>query len=198
MDRKDNQVLDLDLAWNHFIPRDLCSLSAFLPAASFLPGLTGVQGPKGEDGVPGYHGQPGAKGEPGLPGPQGESLALVVELLCFVVVFYNIYIPSGPRGHSGPPGPDGVPGQVGPPGPSSMDHGFLVTRHSQMVDVPQCPEGTSLIYDGYSLLYVQGNERSHGQDLGERKKRLELTPVRDNQTESLIFPPAGVCFRHGW
>lgn len=39
-----------------------------------------------------------------------------------------------------------------------------------MVDVPQCPEGTSLIYDGYSLLYVQGNERSHGQDLGLRNE----------------------------
>lgn len=49
-----------------------------------------------------------------------------------------------------------------------MDHGFLVTRHSQTVEVPQCPEGTSPIYDGYSLLYVQGNERSHGQDLGEK------------------------------
>lgn len=72
----------------------------------------------------------------------------------------------GPRGYPGPPGPDGVPGQVGPPGPSSMDHGFLVTRHSQTVEVPLCPEGTSPIYDGYSLLYVQGNERSHGQDLG--------------------------------
>lgn len=77
-------------------------------------------------------------------------------------------MPLGPRGHPGPPGPDGVPGQLGPPGPSSMDHGFLVTRHSQTVEIPQCPEGTSPIYDGYSLLYVQGNERSHGQDLGEK------------------------------
>ena len=78
-------------------------------------------------------------------------------------------MPLGPRGHPGPPGPDGVPGQVGQPGPSSVDHGFLVTRHSQTVEVPNCPEGTSLIYDGYSLLYVQGNERSHGQDLGEKR-----------------------------
>lgn len=45
-------------------------------------------------------------------------------------------------------------------------HGFLITRHSQAQDVPFCPEGTNLIYDGYSLLYVQGNERAHGQDLG--------------------------------
>lgn len=52
-----------------------------------------------------------------------------------------------------------------------MDHGFLVTRHSQAVDIPLCPYGTRLIYDGYSLLYVQGNERSHGQDLGEEHVR---------------------------
>lgn len=80
---------------------------------------------------------------------------------------YFILLPLGPRGYPGPPGPDGIPGQVGPPGPSSMDHGFLVTRHSQSIEVPLCPQGTTLIYDGYSLLYVQGNERSHGQDLGQ-------------------------------
>lgn len=80
---------------------------------------------------------------------------------------YFTRFPLGPRGYPGPPGPDGIPGQVGPPGPSSMDHGFLVTRHSQSIEVPLCPHGTTLIYDGYSLLYVQGNERSHGQDLGQ-------------------------------
>lgn len=32
--------------------------------------------------------------------------------------------------------------------------------------MPTCPPGTTSIYDGYSLLYVQGNERAHGQDLG--------------------------------
>ncbi|NWV34983.1 CO4A1 protein, partial [Grantiella picta] len=45
-------------------------------------------------------------------------------------------------------------------------HGFLVTRHSQTIEEPSCPFGTRLIYHGYSLLYVQGNERAHGQDLG--------------------------------
>lgn len=113
-----------------------------IPGLKGQQGVTGIQGIKGDEGNPGFNGLPGAKGEPGLLGP------------------------SGPRGYPGPPGPDGVPGQVGPPGPSSMEHGFLVTRHSQSVEVPQCPEGTSVIYDGYSLLYVQGNERSHGQDLG--------------------------------
>lgn len=93
--------------------------------------------------------------------------------LCSFNTFFSHVLPSGPRGYPGPTGPDGVPGQVGPPGPSSMDHGFLVTRHSQTVDVPHCPEGTSLIYDGYSLLYVQGNERSHGQDLGEKTNKVK-------------------------
>lgn len=136
--------------------------------------MTGFQGPKGDDGVPGFDGQPGGKGEPGLPGPQGESRTEISGLDegRHVAAVFNVK-PSmfvGPRGYPGPPGPDGFPGQVGPPGPSSMDHGFLVTRHSQTVEVPFCPQGTSLIYDGYSLLYVQGNERSHGQDLGGKQK----------------------------
>ena len=99
-------------------------------------------------------------------GSQGLKVWVKSALLLSFLINYSMSL--GPRGHPGPPGPDGVPGQVGLPGPSSMDHGFLVTRHSQTVEVPQCPEGTSLIYDGYSLLYVQGNERSHGQDLGEK------------------------------
>lgn len=154
---------------NCVIPYRLSS-NLFVICFSFLSGLMGHPGPKGEDGVPGYNGQPGAKGEPGLPGPQGETLTHMNAFGLRSVFLFpsNIYssVSLGPRGHAGPPGPDGVPGQVGPPGPSSMEHGFLVTRHSQAVEVPSCPEGTSLIYDGYSLLYVQGNERSHGQDLG--------------------------------
>lgn len=72
----------------------------------------------------------------------------------------------GQRGYPGPPGSDGPQGPPGLPGSVSAAHGFLITRHSQGQDVPYCPDGTSLIYDGYSLLYVQGNERAHGQDLG--------------------------------
>lgn len=71
------------------------------------------------------------------------------------------------RGLDGPPGPDGLQGPPGPPGTTSVAHGFLITRHSQTTDVPQCPQGTVHIYDGFSLLYVQGNKRAHGQDLGK-------------------------------
>lgn len=73
---------------------------------------------------------------------------------------------AGPRGFPGPPGPEGIPGSMGLPGSPSVAHGFLVTRHSQSIEEPLCPHGTRLMYAGYSLLYVQGNERAHGQDLG--------------------------------
>ena len=32
--------------------------------------------------------------------------------------------------------------------------------------VPRCPDDTLKMWEGYSFLYVQGNERAHGQDLG--------------------------------
>lgn len=80
----------------------------------------------------------------------------------------------GPRGSDGPQGPPGVPGSV------SAAHGFLITRHSQTTDDPECPTGTKFIYNGYSLLYVQGNERAHGQDLGRLYLEVALyqTAVR--------------------
>lgn len=65
---------------------------------------------------------------------------------------------AGPKGF---PGPDGLPGTASPP------LGFIYARHSQTTDIPVCPNGQNQLWDGYSLLYVQGNERTHGQDLGE-------------------------------
>lgn len=96
----------------------------------------------------------------------GLASSLSEELICDQGNQFLFYLP-GPRGFPGPPGPDGLPGSMGPPGTPSVDHGFLVTRHSQTIDDPQCPPGTKILYHGYSLLYVQGNERAHGQDLGE-------------------------------
>uniref|UniRef100_A0A3B3RNK4 Collagen IV NC1 domain-containing protein n=1 Tax=Paramormyrops kingsleyae TaxID=1676925 RepID=A0A3B3RNK4_9TELE len=109
------------------------------------PGLPGLPGSPGEKGNPGFHGTPGAaglKGDAGFPGQHG--------------------FPGLP-GH---PGPDGLQGPPGLPGSSSSAHGFLMTRHSQSTEDPSCPDGTIFLYHGYSLLYVQGNERAHGQDLG--------------------------------
>uniref|UniRef100_A0A667Z1G7 Collagen IV NC1 domain-containing protein n=1 Tax=Myripristis murdjan TaxID=586833 RepID=A0A667Z1G7_9TELE len=127
------------------------------PGPQGLPGVRGAPGPPGLQGLPGQPGDPGdggLEGPPGFSGPPGRKGD------------------SGPagqpgqRGYPGPPGSDGPQGPPGLPGTASTAHGFLITRHSQGQDVPFCPDGTNMIYDGYSLLYVQGNERAHGQDLG--------------------------------
>lgn len=44
--------------------------------------------------------------------------------------------------------------------------GFIFNRYSQTTTIPSCPEGTKPLYHGFSLLFVQGNEQAHGQDLG--------------------------------
>uniref|UniRef100_A0A3B3DU33 Collagen IV NC1 domain-containing protein n=1 Tax=Oryzias melastigma TaxID=30732 RepID=A0A3B3DU33_ORYME len=124
-----------------------------LKGDSGVPGVPGFPGPKGDPGPQGAPGDPGLDGPPGFNGPPGLK--------------GDLGPPGQPgqQGRPGPQGPDGPQGPVGPSGSASA-HGFLITRHSQTQEVPYCPDGTSLIYDGYSLLYVQGNERAHGQDLG--------------------------------
>uniref|UniRef100_A0A3Q2PUQ0 Collagen IV NC1 domain-containing protein n=1 Tax=Fundulus heteroclitus TaxID=8078 RepID=A0A3Q2PUQ0_FUNHE len=104
------------------------------------PGPPGVKGPHGisPDGPPGFTGHKGDKGKAGLPGQLGSP------------------------GISGQKGVRGLPGRTA----ACHDDGFLMARHSQTIKVPDCPNGTSLIYAGYSLLFITGNERAHGQDLG--------------------------------
>lgn len=97
-----------------------------------------------------------------------------MRLISIQSLTYAFLLVLGQRGYPGPPGSDGPQGPPGLPGSVSAAHGFLITRHSQGQDVPFCPEGTNLIYDGYSLLYVQGNERAHGQDLGMKDFLLSL------------------------
>ncbi|KAK5972325.1 hypothetical protein GCK32_000574 [Trichostrongylus colubriformis] len=101
-----------------------------------------VLGQKGEPGLPGV---PGIRGEKGLPGLDGTP------------------------GVDGPPGTSGAHGGLdgaprGPAGPPHRD-GFLLVKHSQTTDIPRCPEGYTKLWDGYSLLYIEGNEKSHNQDL---------------------------------
>uniref|UniRef100_A0A4W5NU57 Collagen IV NC1 domain-containing protein n=1 Tax=Hucho hucho TaxID=62062 RepID=A0A4W5NU57_9TELE len=72
---------------------------------------------------------------------------------------------------AGPLGCQGQKGQKGPLGPrgcstAGLADSFLLARHSQTIRVPDCPQGTTLIYSGYSLLFINGNKRAHGQDLG--------------------------------
>ncbi|KAF7657111.1 hypothetical protein LDENG_00031880 [Lucifuga dentata] len=129
-------------------------------------GSAGCQGSKGDVGLPGVPGRPGPKGhqgmcgKPGVDGPMG---------------FPGIKGQKGDQGFTGPQGVPGLKGSVGakgargPPGPSGpcadVD-GFLFTRHSQTRHIPECPAGSNLLYPGYSLLFINGNNRAHGQDLG--------------------------------
>jgi hypothetical protein len=42
----------------------------------------------------------------------------------------------------------------------------MVVRHSQSAQVPECPSGMVKLWDGYSLLMMQGNDHGYHQDLG--------------------------------
>lgn len=107
--------------------------------------------------MPGRKGDSGLPGLPGLPGPKGE--------------LGNNGFPgaAGRFGSPGVPGGPGLPGVQGGPAPS---RGFTFARHSQTTNVPDCPPGSDLLWSGYSLLYVQGNGRASGQDLGERETTI--------------------------
>lgn len=75
----------------------------------------------------------------------------------------------GPNGRIGFPGPIGVRGTIGRQGSTGAvgyTRGYYFTRHSQASNLPDCPQGTELMWHGYSLLYIMGNARAHGQDLG--------------------------------
>lgn len=66
------------------------------------------------------------------------------------------------------PGPRGLPGPAGQPCEIQQDYmtGIVLVRHSQTSEVPRCEPGHTKLWDGYSLLYIEGNERAHNQDLG--------------------------------
>lgn len=97
-----------------------------------LTGPKGVPGQKGELGMVGNEGLPGI---PGVRGPPGEP---------------------GKKGEPGEDGPIGAPGPPGLPGPPASASGFSVTLHSQTPNAPPCPFDYVKMWDGYSLLYVQG------------------------------------------
>lgn len=68
----------------------------------------------------------------------------------------------------GSPGFPGQPGAPGRPCEEAKDYmtGILLVKHSQSEIVPECVPGHTKLWDGYSLLYIEGNEKAHNQDLG--------------------------------
>lgn len=110
-----------------------------------------MEGDFGLDGMMGMEGMPGENGFPGLPGEQGRAGE------------------PGRRGSDGLPGYPGTRGDQGNSGQQGLagtGPGIIFTRHSQDSNVPECPGSTYSLWEGYSLLFVMGNGRSHGQDLG--------------------------------
>uniref|UniRef100_T1L4B7 Collagen IV NC1 domain-containing protein n=1 Tax=Tetranychus urticae TaxID=32264 RepID=T1L4B7_TETUR len=71
----------------------------------------------------------------------------------------------GLKGQASYPGDIGTPGPVGMPGPNYLTD-ILLVRHSQDIKPPTCPKNMTKLWDGYSLLYIEGNGHAHGQDLG--------------------------------
>ncbi|KAK0147057.1 Collagen alpha-2(IV) chain [Merluccius polli] len=108
-------------------------------------------------GTVGYRAPPGTDGRPGDDGPVGDT---------------GDTGPQGFVGLQGPPGPAGEAGDPGRRGASSS--GFLLVIHSQSVEVPRCPEGSPQLWVGYSLVYLEGQERAHTQDLGQAGSCLPI------------------------
>ena len=109
-----------------------------------LPGLRGRSGAPGFKGTIGDKGMAGMPGHPGLPGLKG------------------IQGDTGFIGFSGMPGPNGdpgIPGQKGVKGTRLKTMGYYFTRHSQNIHDPSCPNNSTPMWTGYSLLYIMGNEK---------------------------------------
>lgn len=83
-----------------------------------------------------------------------------------VLPFINDSVLTGEEGSKGSAGAKGRPGRPGPYADTPEQDGFLFTRHSQSHFVPECPAGSTPMFSGYSLLFINGNNRAHGQDLG--------------------------------
>jgi len=66
-----------------------------------------------------------------------------------------------------------------------------VVRHSQTTAVPMCPPGTELMWEGYSMLFLQGNSKAHGQDLGKNYGAVYFdivsVPLRDSCCEEKSY-----------
>lgn len=65
---------------------------------------------------------------------------------------------SGPPGKQGPFGKAGLPGQ-------SMRVGYTLVKYSQSKQVPIRPSEITQLWVSYSLLFVEGQEKVHNQDL---------------------------------
>lgn len=76
----------------------------------------------------------------------------------------------------------------------SVRVGYTLVKHSQSEQVPLCPVGMSQLWVGYSLLFVEGQEKAHNQDLGRYRlahPALALCPHKDQEPHSSLLPTLG-------
>jgi len=140
------------------------------PGVKGMKGNNGVVGPKGmvgRKGPTGPMGKPGREGMNGLTGDRGRNGNPGISGLP------GLKGGNGDSGRNGYKGPDGKNGQMGlpgnpaPEGPRPKAKGWYLAIHSQTSRHPMCPPGTSLMWEGYSLLHIFGNSHAQGQDLGQ-------------------------------
>ncbi|XP_038817835.1 collagen alpha-2(IV) chain-like [Salvelinus namaycush] len=128
-----------------------------LPGFTGGPGSNGFEGQKGRSGQLGSPGFPGPDGPPGVDGAPGDS---------------GVQGERGALGLQGAPGPSGDAGSPGPT--TTFNSGFLLVMHSQSDMVPSCPADMTQLWIGYSLLYLEGQEKAHTQDLGQAGSCMRL------------------------
>lgn len=153
-------------------------------------GKPGSLGRVGRPGGPGAPGSSGDSGPPGFQGPTGEPGELHQDCIyiettqCMVCNIRHknrsnhlpvLFILVGPPGKQGLPGPPGFAAR-------SSSIGYTLVKHSQSSQVPACPQGMARLWEGYSLLYVEGQEKAHNQDLGE----IELWRWSERWTISIL------------
>ncbi|KPP57009.1 hypothetical protein Z043_125318, partial [Scleropages formosus] len=130
------------------------------------PGEPGIKGPKGNKGMAGNPGLKGERGAPGSLGPSGPS---------GLDGFAGDPGEPGERGVSGLQGATGEMGDPGYPGKLiKVNSGFLLVLHSQSERVPVCPQDMITLWNGYSLLYLERQEKGHTQDLGQAGSCLRV------------------------
>uniref|UniRef100_A0A3P9II18 Collagen, type IV, alpha 6 n=1 Tax=Oryzias latipes TaxID=8090 RepID=A0A3P9II18_ORYLA len=153
------------------------------PPGVVLPSPIVESQPSGDMGLPGERGPLGYRGDSGWSGIPGRPGARKCDVLCcstnWPFPFYSLR----------PPGNIGLPGI---PGSSSrsISIGYTLVKHSQSEQVPMCPQGMPSLWNGYSLLYVEGQEKAHNQDLGQPGSCLP----RFSTMPFLYCSPNEVCF----
>ncbi|KAG9348234.1 hypothetical protein JZ751_001969 [Albula glossodonta] len=66
-------------------------------------------------------------------------------------------------------------GEPGYPGPNRrINSAFLLVIHSQSENLPVCPADMVTLWSGYSLLYLEGQEKANTQDLGHAGSCLKV------------------------